>query len=426
MSTSRPITVAIIGAGGRGCGFADLIAQSGYANLGQVVAVAEPREAYREALRTRHGIADAMVFRTWEEFVAQPKLCDAVVISTMDRDHVGPAVACLDLGYHVLLEKPMATSLDDCLAIEAAQRRAGTVVAVCHSLRYHKQFAMLKALAASGRIGEIVSVDQLEQVAFWHQAHSFVRGNWGNEERATFMLLAKSCHDIDYIAHLVDRPCRRVSSFGALTYFTEANAPAGSTARCTDGCRVERTCPYSAIATYVEAAQLDGWPAGAVSPVHTKEAHLEAIKTGPYGRCAYRCDNDVVDHQVVILEFEGQVTTTFTMTAFTQGGGRKIRVHGTLGEIEMTEETLIVRTFAGNDVEVITPGQELGGHGGGDTRVVTAWLQAIAQGDRTLVLTDAQESLRTHAIVFAAECSRREGRTIDVPAWLAEQQAARV
>ena len=423
MSQHRPITVAIIGAGGRGRGFAELIAQSGYAGLGQVVGVAEPRDAYRDSLRAQYNLPDAMVYRTWQEFVAQPKCCDAVVISTMDRDHVGPAVACLDKGYHVLLEKPMATTLEDCQAIEAAQRRAGTMVAVCHSLRYCKQFAMLKDLLDAGRIGEVVTIDQLEQVAFWHQAHSFVRGNWGNEGRATFMLLAKSCHDIDYIAYLAGKPCRRVASFGALNYFTAANAPAGSTPRCTDGCPVERTCPYSAIRTYVEADHLDWWPADVVSPVHTKDAHLAAINTGPYGRCVYHTDNDVVDHQVVLMEFDDHLTATFTMTAFTQGGGRKIRVHGTLGEIEMTESTIIVRIFAGNDVETITPGHETGGHGGGDWRVVTSWLRAIAQDDRALVLTDAQESLRTHSIVFAAERARREGRVVELASVSAAREA---
>ncbi|HOF87181.1 MAG TPA: Gfo/Idh/MocA family oxidoreductase [Armatimonadota bacterium] len=414
MTTQRPITVAIIGAGGRGRGFASLIQQAGYAGLGQVVGVAEPDDAYREQVREQCGLDAAMVFRSWQEFVAQPKRCDAVVISTMDRDHVGPTVACLEQGYHVLLEKPMATTLEDCRAIEAAQRRAGTVVAVCHSLRYHKKFARVKALIDAGRIGEIVTVDQLEQVAFWHQAHSFVRGNWGNAARSTFMLLAKSCHDIDYICDLVGRPCLRVSSFGSLRYFTAEHAPAGSTARCTDGCPVERECPYSAIRTYVEAERLDWWPACTVSAVHTKDAHLAAITTGPYGRCVFRCDNDVVDHQVVIMEFDGGVTTTFTMTAFTQGGDRKVRVHGTEGEIAMDAAAVTLRTFADTTVETIALGEEPGGHGGGDWRAVSAWLRAIVSGDRSLVLTDVQESLSSHAIVFAAERARREGRVVEL------------
>ncbi|HOF89008.1 MAG TPA: Gfo/Idh/MocA family oxidoreductase, partial [Armatimonadota bacterium] len=251
-----------------------------------------------------------------------------------------------------------------------------------------------------------------EQVAFWHQAHSFVRGNWGNEARSTFMLLAKSCHDIDYLSYLVGAPCARVASSGSLSYFTEANAPEGSADRCVNGCRVERDCPYSAIKAYVEAEHLERWPAEVCSPVHTTAAHLEAITTGPYGRCVYRCDNDVVDHQVVLLEYAGGVTATFTMTAFTQQGGRRVRVNGTAGTIDFDESTITVRTFADNNVETIALGAESGGHGGGDWRVVNAWLRAIKSNDAALILTDAQESLRTHTIVFAAEKARTAGRMV--------------
>ena len=308
----------------------------------------------------------------------------------------------------------MATSLADCRTIEAAQRKSGAMVAVCHSMRYHKGFATLCEIVKSGRIGEIVSLDQLEQVASWHQAHSFVRGNWSNEARATFMLMAKSCHDLDYIASLVGRPCRRVSSFGALNYFNRAHAPAGATPRCTDGCPAEPTCPYSALKQYVYADHLDHWPVDIVSPVHTREAHMEAIRTGPYGRCVYQCDNDVVDHQVVAMDFEGDITATFTMTAFTQRGGRLVRVHCTEGEVSFDEHTITVRSFRTNDIETIAIGPEIGGHGGGDNRVVRDWLDSIQQQAPEKIRTSAQESLRTHTIVFAAERSRREGRMVSL------------
>lgn len=409
-----PKTVAILGAGGRGAGFANLIRE--FSLLGRVVAVAEPRDDYRAAFAKEHQVAAGKVFKTWQAFVKKPKMCDAVVISTMDREHVGPAVACLDLGYDVLLEKPMATSLADCQAIEAAQRRSGAIVGVCHSLRYNKGFRKVKELVDSGLIGRVMSLDQLEQVAYWHQAHSFVRGNWGNEGRSAFMLLAKSCHDIDYIAYLIgkDKPCQRVSSFGHLSHFTRAHAPAGSPERCTDGCPVEATCPYSAIKTYVQTEHRTWWPACVCSLDHSAEAHLEAIRKGPYGRCVYRCDNDVVDHQVVCMEFAQDITATFTMTAFTQGGGRKLRVHGDKGELSFDEGRITVKTFGDNNVQEIALGQESGGHGGGDNRVVREWLQALHSRDDSGIVANAQESLRTHTIVFAAERSRREGRMITI------------
>ncbi len=411
MKTKQPLKLAILGAGGRGAMFGEL-AQS-LSNLASIVAVAEPRDNYRQAFALAHNLPADRCFRNWRDFVDHPKLCDAVVIATSDRDHVGPALACLEKGYHIFLEKPMATSLADCQAIEAAQRRNGKLVAVCHSMRYQKGCAKVQAIVSGGRLGRIVTIDQIEQVAFWHQAHSFVRGNWGNEERSTFMLLAKSCHDIDYLAWLAGTPCRSVASAGALSHFRPECAPRGATARCTDGCPAEPTCPYSAIKQYVDGKR-DQWPASAISLDHSREAHLDAIRTGPYGRCVYRCDNDVVDHQVVMLDFEDEVTATFTMTAFTQAGGRRLRVHGTEGELAFEEHAIVVRTFADNNVETIQLGAEPGGHGGGDYRIFRSWLQAVYDNTPELILTGAQESLRTHTIVFAAEKARRERRVVAI------------
>jgi len=404
-------TIAILGAGGRGALFADLIKQ--YAYLGKVTAVAEPREAYREAMVKAHDIPRNQVFSSWHEFVARPAMADAVVIATMDQDHVGPAVACMELGYDVLLEKPMATSIEDCRAIEAAQRRTDRLLAVCHSLRYQKGFRKVKELIASGVIGELVTLDQVEQVTYWHQAHSFVRGSWGKEADATFMLMAKSCHDIDYISYLVGRPCLKVSSFGALNYFRRDKAPAGSADRCTDACPLEPTCTYSAIKAYVLSDRLR-WPACVPSADHSYEAHLEAIRTGPYGRCVWKCDNDVVDHQTVNMLFEGDVTATFTMTAFSRDHGRMLRAHGTLGELRFDQQAITIKTFADNNVSRIDLGEEGGGHGGGDTRMMLEWLRALVSRDDSQLVANAQESLMTHSIVFAAEKSRREGCTVDL------------
>jgi len=406
----QPITIAILGAGGRGRGFAEIV--SCMPQWARVTAVAEPRKEYREAFAARYGIPAGNVFADWREFAAKPRMADAVVVATMDREHVGPAVACLELGYHLFLEKPMAVSLEDCRRIAQAQRRAGTVTCVCHSLRYHKAFCALRQAASGGRIGRVVTVDQIEQVSWWHQAHSFVRGNWGNEGRSTFMLLAKSCHDIDYIASLVPGGCLRVSSFGGLAYFTRANSPAGSGDRCVS-CPAEPECPYSAVKAYVDTDRTV-WPANVAALDHSREAHWKAVETGPYGRCVWKCDNDAVDHQVTAMEFEGGVTATFTMTAFTQGGGRRIRVHGTEGEIEFGEEEMTVRTFADGDVERVQFGRERGGHGGGDQRVMTGFLRAVQENRQDLVATDVHESLRTHTIVFAAEASRRCGKTVEI------------
>jgi predicted dehydrogenase len=403
-----PKTIAIIGAGERGAYFARLVERNN--PPGKIVAVAEPRAQYRQALVECHAIPAGNVFASWQEFVARPRLCDAVV-STLDREHVGPAVACLQRGYDMLLEKPMGVTLAECRRIAAAQRKSKRIVGVCHSLRYQKGFRRVKELIAGGAIGQVMTLDLIEQVSFWHQAHSFVRGNWGNSRRSSPMLLAKSCHDLDYIAYLVDRPCRQVSSFGHRGYFRRANMPAGATPRCTDGCPHEPTCAYSAIRTYVNTSR-EHWPASVVSADHSREAHLRAIRTGPYGRCVWQCDNDVVDHQVVALEFAGHVTATFTMTGFTQGGGRRLRVHGTRGELHFDERSILIKMFAGQSERRIKLAAEHGGHGGGDPRVVTEWLAALRSRDDSRIVANAQESLKTHAIVFAAERSRVERRTV--------------
>ncbi len=406
----KPIRVALLGAGGRGTMFASLL--KNYVPDAKLVAVAEPREAYRKAIAKEHQLSEKETYQTWQACAKAEIDCNAVIVATMDQEHVEPAVTFLKRGCHLFLEKPMATTLEDCQAIAAAQKDSGAITAVCHSMRYHKGFRKLKELVTSGRIGRVITMNQLEQVGYWHQAHSFVRGNWGNEARSTFMLMAKSCHDLDYICHLVDLPCERVSSFGSLAHFTKADAPEGATERCTDGCPVEADCPYSALKQYVYTDR-ETWPANVVSFEHTVEAHLEALRSGPYGRCVYKVDNDVVDHQVCAIEFAGGVTATFTMTAFTQGGGRILTLHGSEGELRFEEHKIVIRDFGSNNVETILIRPEQGGHGGGDCRVITSWMRAIREQDPSHILTDVHESLKTHSVVFAAEQSRREGRTVE-------------
>jgi predicted dehydrogenase len=401
--------IAILGAGHRGQLYAHMIAESTNAI---VAAVAEPREAYRQLVVDRCKLPTGAVFADWREFLAQPRFCDAVVIATMDREHVEPAVACLKKGYDVLLEKPMAVTLADCQAIEAAQRASGAIVGVCHSLRYQKGFRKVRDLIAAGAVGKVMTIDLIEQVGWWHYIHSFVRGNWGNESRSTFMLMAKSCHDIDYLCFLVGAPAAQVSSFGSLGFFRLENAPMGAGERCVD-CAIERNCAFSAIKQYVEG-DIHRWPANVCSPVNTREANMAAITTGPFGQCVWKGDNDVVDHQTVNLLFPEGVTATFTMTGFTQDNARRLRVFGTTGELEFDQKTIRIRTFADRDDQLITLGEESGGHGGGDARLMRDWLAALHTRDTTGVVANAQESLASHEVVFAAEMSRREGRTVSL------------
>jgi predicted dehydrogenase len=382
--------------------------------VGSVTAVAEPNDERRKAVAKLHGIPEERQFKTWQEMLQHEKFGDILLNTTMDGDHLESAVLGMRAGYHMLLEKPMATSLEDCLEIERIRHETNRVVSICHSLRYHAVYEEVRRIIRSGVIGDVVDLDQLEAVEITHQAHSFVRGNWGNEERSTFMLLAKSCHDLDIIVDLVDRECIAVHSFGSLYYFNEKNQPIGAPDRCIDGCPVEDSCPYSALKLYVGEKPYS-YHAGfsGLTPEETRQK----LKSSPYGRCVFKTDNDVVDHQVVSMEFEGGVTATFTMTAFTPWGGRYLRIHGTKGYIEakIDQRTIDLYEFwAKNKHSKIEIPTEDGAHGGADASVIKSLMAAVLMGDPASVRTTTTESLRSHAIVFAAERSRKEGRQVQV------------
>jgi predicted dehydrogenase len=373
------------------------------------VAVAEPRQIRRERFARAHGAE--LVVADWRELLRSGgKVADAVVIATPDAEHTEPAIAFAEAGYHILLEKPMAPSEADCRRIATAAHEAGVIFAVGHVLRYTPYTrALREALPA---IGEIVSVHHLEPVGFWHQAHSFVRGNWRREDHSTFMLMSKSCHDIDWLSHVVGRPIARVASFGSLQHFTAQHRPEGAADRCLD-CAVEPACAYSAKRFYFGRlhAGRHGWPLDVVVEDFTDAALTEALRDGPYGRCVYACDNDVVDHQVVALEFAGGATGTFTMTGFTEAGDRRTSIFGTRGSLEGDGERIRIFDFLTGCARVIEVDAH-GGHGGGDDGLMDAFIGAVATGDRSRVLSGPRESLHTHLAVFAAERARRSGSVV--------------
>lgn len=404
----QELTFAIVGYGGRGSTFAQLLKEPQFG--GRVVAVAEPDPDRRADAARLWNLPEDRLFHTAEELLSQPRLADALVNTTMDQLHAATAIPAMKKGYHLLLEKPMAVTWEDCAAIERTQRETGVVVTVVHSLRYHLLYAALKRMIASGRIGEVVSFDQLEGVGDVHYSSSYVRGNWAQEGRSSFMLMTKSCHDIDLFSYLVDRDCKRVASFGSLTYFTRENAPAGAPLFCLDGCPAGNECPYHCAKIYIERPF---WRF--VFPRKDDDSVVDYLRSGPYGKCVFQTNNDVVDHQVVALEYDGGVTGTFTMTAF-HPGGRFIRVHGTKGFIQgdVDGRVLIHHDFVTGEKSTIQVRSASGSHGGGDGLVLQSFVQAIRQDDPAAVLTTAQESLASHRIVFAAERARLEGRVVSL------------
>lgn len=410
-----PITFAICGLGSRGL---DAYApyQEAHPERMKIVAGADPRPERRALLHTRYGVPEDRCYASDEALLAQPKLADVMIIATLDRLHVDSALKALDKGYHLLLEKPISPCLDECRALREKAHQTGRTVVVCHVLRYTPFYSTLHALLRGGKIGKLETMDAVENVAYWHQAHSFVRGNWRCSSETSPMILQKSCHDMDILRWLADAPCRKVQSFGSLDHFKEENAPEGSAARCLDGCACKESCPYDCEKIYITSPStgIHGggkeWPCGVVATEPTEEKLLEALRTGPYGRCVYRCDNDVVDHQTVNLEFEGNIHATFTMTAFTQTCHRTIRLTGTEGEIEgdMTNQRLVLRRFGEAEQVIDTKGEEeVSGHGGGDFGLMDDFCMAIAQGAESLTGIDA--SVESHVMALAAEHSRLHG-----------------
>lgn len=403
------IRALVLGAGSRGNAYAEYsLARPGEL---EIVGVAEPDGKRREQFTERFGVARGHRFCGWEEALSQPKMADAVFVCTLDNMHTQPALAALKAGYHVLLEKPMSNTREECIAIERAARESGRVLTVCHVLRYTPFYQKLKALIEEGAVGEVATIDQIENVGYWHQAHSFVRGNWRNSDRTSPMILQKSCHDLDIISWLIGKPCEWVSSFGSLRHFTPANQPEGAPDNCMKGCPHSRECVYYAPRIYLTGRT--GWPVDVVTTELTEEGIEKALREGPYGRCVYQCDNNVVDHQVVNMEFEGGATASFTMTAFTADMTRQIKIMGSRGQImaDMTKKEIRLHRFGEEEVSVSMQEAEDGfGHGGGDFGVVKSFIGLInGEGDN---LTSAEASLQSHLMCFAAEQSRVEHRTV--------------
>jgi predicted dehydrogenase len=414
----QPVTIAVLGAGARGHTFAGFAERFG--DRAQVVAVADPRADRRDELAGRLGVPAGRRFGDWRELAAQPRLADAVVVTTPDREHVGPAVRCAGLGYHVLLEKPIAPTWAECVEVVEAVERAGVILAVCHVMRYTAYTEAVKRAVAGGRLGQIVGVEHLEPVGWWHFAHAYVRGNWRRADGSGPSLLTKCCHDLDWLRYVVGRPAVAVSSRGGLHHFTAANRPAGAADRCLD-CSVEPACPYSATRLYLgflDNPKRRTWPLSVVTSDLTEDGVRQALREGPYGRCVYACDNDVADHQVVTIEFDGGVTATLTMSAFTPMGRRRTRIMGSRGFLEGDGHQLTLTDFVTGQAEPVPVDDSAvvagGGHGGGDFGVIGTFVDAVASGDRSLICTGPRESLDSHLMAFAAEQSRLTGAPVPI------------
>ncbi len=412
------LKVILIGAGSRGQSYTNLMTDDRF----KVVAVAEPFEERREYIKTKHNIPDNMCFSDWKDVLALPKMADLVIISTQDRMHYEPAMKAISLEYNLLLEKPAAPTPQECLDIAAFAKEKGVKILVCHVLRYTPFYSKIKELILEDKLGKVISVHHNECVGNVHQSHSYVRGNWHSTEKSSNMLLAKSCHDIDIIQWLVDSKCTKTHSFGSLSYFTKENAPDGAPDYCIDGCPHAEECYYNAVKLYLEDEDNSWFRGTSTNMVNPTNEDVEyALRNTQYGKCVFKCENDVVDHQVVNMEFENGATASFNMCAFNLGG-RHTRVMGTKGELygDMDNDIIDLYDFATREHTIIHPakgivdGSLAGGHGGGDSGILNTLYKYLTEGYDGAWLSEIEISVENHLATFAAEESRLKNKVVNV------------
>lgn len=407
-------TVAIIGVGARG---ADAYGWQIHDQKDRfnIVALCELRKDRLERFGKKFEVPAEGLFTDEEEFFKE-KRADLLLVATQDKDHYGHCLKGFALGYDIMTEKPLTDNRQECQDLLLAQQKSGSKALVCHVLRYAPAFLKAAEYIDDGKIGKLVCIDALERVGYWHQAHSYVRGNWKNTKAAAPMILAKCCHDLDLLQYYAKSKCTSISSVGDLVYFKEENAPAGATERCVD-CPHKETCPYSAETIYIQIwknrnCPVDIWPYNVLTtPPITEEKLRQALKEGPYGQCVYRCDNNVVDHQLTQMTFENGVKANLTMTGFTAPGGRRYVFHGTLGELvldEMEQKITLWQYGKATEATDISLLEDSGyGHGGGDVFLIKK-LYEVLEGSATAA-TSFEASIESHLMGICAEESRLQG-----------------
>ncbi len=412
----KPLKTIIVGGGHRSLTYANL------ANIEsdkmEIVGVADPDENRRNFIAKLYNIPPERCFTTAQELAGVPKFADAVINGTMDHVHVETTVPLLEAGYDVLLEKPFSVNEEEARELVDAAEKYGRKVMVCFVLRYAPFYRKIKDLILAGEIGDIISIQMSEFVSYHHMSTSHVRGKWNNSERChSSMLLAKCCHDIDIMMWLMsETKPKLVSSFGCNKQFVKENAPENSGTRCLVDCPLVDECLYSAKRIYIDHPDRWSfyvWDALEHLENPTIEDKTELLKTSPYGVCAFKSDNNVVDHQTVSVMFENGATGTHNMVGGTSSGTRTIHITGTKGIIkgdfekgrftlskidprpECEHEDTVYDLKVGDDT-----------HGGGDLDLVRDFVAYVRGEEPSVSCTSISDSLAGHLVVFLADKSR--------------------
>ncbi len=462
----KPITAVLLGAGRRGFQSYGNYALKNKKQL-KFVAVAEPIQARREKFAKLHSIPSDRCYKSWEDLLDESKLADIAFVCTQDQMHTEPTMLALEKGYHVLLEKPMAHNLKDCIKIVKKVEETGRILGVGHILRYTDFFSKIYKIIQKGLIGDIINITHRENVMWYHYAHSFIRGPWANVEKSSPMILAKCCHDLDLLYWIVGSLPKKISSFGGLMHFKPENAPEGAPNYCLDGCPAKDTCLYYAPRIYIDIipmiqimdksenkllkilsrlrknhANFLTYISKILTPFkelryykdfpvyylytgqkedYSDEAKAKILKKSPYGRCVYHCDNDVVDHQVVNIEFENGVTASLTMHGFSEREGRTLRIDGSratiIGEYHVSGEKIIFYDhFSGKEKLIYKKKLRMKAreYDQGDFELVEVFIKSLISKEMAEPLTNAKASLESHLMAFAAHKSRLNNSIIDM------------
>ena len=375
----------------------------------EIVAVVDISEEKRTAAARELNVPQEMLFDSIDAFYAKGKIADAVILATMDRDHYRHVMPAIDLGYDILLEKPISPDIKECLRICENAHKHKVKIVVCHVLRYTQFFSTIKRIIDSGELGRIITIQHAENIGNFHMAHSFVRGNWRNSDESSPIIMQKSCHDMDILLWLTDSECEEISSFGNLSFFKEENAPEGSTARCLD-CPVADSCRFDGRKAYMPV--MGDWPAAVLTEDQTEEGLLKALREGPYGRCVFRCDNNVCDNQITNILFKNGVTATFHLSGFTNRMHRTIKIMCENGDIcgDDSEDFITVTHYSSNstyegEIRRVDVNNEEGFHGGGDYRLTMDFMDALENRDIEL-RSSIDRSIESHLMAYAAEQAR--------------------
>jgi len=428
---SQPVTAVIVGAGHRAEVYAGYAQQE--PDRFRIVGIAEPDEVRRQKLVDLYNMPPEHIFLTAQELADRPAFADAAINGTMDAQHVPTTLPLLEAGYHVLLEKPVARSRAELMKLVKAVGETDRKLMICHVLRYAPFYAAIKKCVESGKIGELLSIRTSELVAYHHMATCFVRGKWGRRDDQTPMLMQKCCHDLDLLAWMKSGTSPvRVSSFGNLMYFRPEKAPEGAGTRCLVDCEIESDCPYSARKNYIEMGL---WPTYVWRGLEhieqpTMEQKIEFLRTqSPHGRCVWDCDNDVVDHQTVAVEFKDGCVATHNMFCATSRPGRTIHLIGSHGEIEgfMEDGIFVVRhpdARKGHEYSESTVDAKVSGdmHGGGDMRLVADFVQVIRGEVASISTTHLADSINGQLLAYAADEAMQRHQVVDLEAPSAENE----